>query len=69
MVQAFSPLFSRIGTPCNNWVVAMLSIRLDPQTEGNIDELEDRYLAEARLEEHRPSLTSKQVRDELGLEI
>ena len=36
--------------------------------EGNIDDLEDRYLAEARIEERRPSLTSKQVRDELGLE-
>jgi len=36
--------------------------------EGNIEDLEDRYLAEARLEKPRPSLTSRQVRKELGLE-
>ena len=36
--------------------------------EGNIDDLEDRFLAEARLEEHRTTLSSKQVRDKLGLE-
>ncbi len=35
--------------------------------EGNIEELEDRYLAEARLEKRRP-LTSQQVRKELGLD-
>ena len=36
--------------------------------EGNIEDLEDRYLAEARLEKRRPSLTSRQVRKELGLD-
>ncbi len=36
--------------------------------EGNIEDLEDRYLAEARLEKRRSSLTSRQVRKELGLE-
>ena len=36
--------------------------------ENNLDDLEDRYLAEARLEERRPSLTSEQVRKELGLD-
>ena len=36
--------------------------------EGNIEDLEDRYLAEARLEKRRPSLTSRQVRKQLGLE-
>jgi len=36
--------------------------------EGNIEDLEDRYLAEARLEKRRPTLTSRQVRKELGLE-
>lgn len=36
--------------------------------EGNIEELEDRYLAEARLEKRRPSLTSRQARKHLGLE-
>ena len=36
--------------------------------EGNLEDLEDRYLAEARLEKRRPSLTSRQVRKQLGLE-
>ena len=36
--------------------------------ESNIEDLEDRYLAEARLEKRRPPLTSRQVRKELGLE-
>lgn len=36
--------------------------------EGNIDDLEDRYLAEARLEKRLPPLTSRQVRRELGLD-
>jgi RHH-type rel operon transcriptional repressor/antitoxin RelB len=36
--------------------------------EGNIDDLEDRYLAEARLENRQPPLTSEQVRKELGLD-
>jgi RHH-type rel operon transcriptional repressor/antitoxin RelB len=36
--------------------------------EGNIEDLEDRYLAEARLEKRRPPFTSRQVRKELGLE-
>jgi len=36
--------------------------------EGNLEDLEDRYLAEARLEKRRPPLTSRQVRKELGLD-
>jgi RHH-type transcriptional regulator, rel operon repressor / antitoxin RelB len=36
--------------------------------ESNIEDLEDRYLAEARLEKRRPPLTSRQVRKELSLE-
>ncbi|HXB20716.1 MAG TPA: TraY domain-containing protein [Candidatus Solibacter sp.] len=36
--------------------------------ERNIEDLEDRYLAEARLEKSRPSLTSQQARKRLGLE-
>jgi RHH-type transcriptional regulator, rel operon repressor / antitoxin RelB len=36
--------------------------------KGNIDDLEDRYLAEARLENRQPPLTSEQVRKELGLD-
>jgi RHH-type transcriptional regulator, rel operon repressor / antitoxin RelB len=36
--------------------------------EGNIEDLEDRYLAEARLEKRRRPLTSQQVRKELGLD-
>jgi RHH-type transcriptional regulator, rel operon repressor / antitoxin RelB len=36
--------------------------------EGNLEDLEDRCLAEARLETRRPALTSVQVREALGLE-
>ncbi len=36
--------------------------------EGNLEDLEDRYLAEARLEKHRPALSSRRVRRELGLD-
>jgi RHH-type transcriptional regulator, rel operon repressor / antitoxin RelB len=39
--------------------------------EGNMEDLEDRYLAESRLEKRnvrrRPPLTSRQVRKRLGL--
>jgi predicted DNA-binding protein len=36
--------------------------------EENLEDLEDRYIAEARLEKRRPTLTSSQVRKALGLE-
>jgi RHH-type rel operon transcriptional repressor/antitoxin RelB len=36
--------------------------------EGNIEDLEDRYLAEARLEKRRSPLTSRQVRKHLDLD-
>jgi RHH-type rel operon transcriptional repressor/antitoxin RelB len=36
--------------------------------EEHIDELEDRYIAEHRLENPDERLTSEQVRQELGLE-
>jgi RHH-type rel operon transcriptional repressor/antitoxin RelB len=36
--------------------------------EENLEDLEDRYIAEARLEKRRPALSSRQVRKELGLE-
>ncbi|MGH9344136.1 MAG: type II toxin-antitoxin system RelB family antitoxin [Terriglobia bacterium] len=36
--------------------------------ETNIEDLEDRYLAEARLEKRRSPFTSRQVRKELGLD-
>ena len=36
--------------------------------EEHLEDLEDRYIAEARLENRLPSLTSRQVRKELGLE-
>ncbi|MCY3955562.1 MAG: TraY domain-containing protein [Nitrospira sp.] len=35
--------------------------------EDHIDELEDRYLAESRLEKPAGRLTSKKMRQELGL--
>ena len=37
--------------------------------EGNLEHLEDRYIAEARLEKRGPTLTSRQVRKELGLDL
>jgi RHH-type rel operon transcriptional repressor/antitoxin RelB len=36
--------------------------------EENIEDLEDRYLAERSMEERGENLTDKQVRKELGLE-
>ena len=36
--------------------------------ESNLEDLEDRYLAESRLEKRQPSLTDQQVRKELGLD-
>ncbi len=36
--------------------------------EENFADLEDRYLAEARLEKRRPALTSERVRKELALD-
>ncbi|HEV2199813.1 MAG TPA: TraY domain-containing protein [Bryobacteraceae bacterium] len=35
--------------------------------EGNLEDLEDRYLAESRLEKRHRPLTSRQVRKQLGL--
>lgn len=35
--------------------------------EGNLEDLEDRYLAESRLEKRRAPLTSRQVRKQLGI--
>jgi RHH-type rel operon transcriptional repressor/antitoxin RelB len=35
--------------------------------EGNLEDLEDRYSPESRLEKRRPSLTSRQVRKELKI--
>lgn len=34
--------------------------------EENLEDIEDRYIAEARLEKRRPALTSRQARKELG---
>ena len=36
--------------------------------EGNLEDLEDRWLAEARLARRRKPLTSRQVRNEPGLD-
>ena len=36
--------------------------------EEHIEDLEDRYIAEYRLENRQPALTSQQVRETLGLE-
>jgi RHH-type transcriptional regulator, rel operon repressor / antitoxin RelB len=36
--------------------------------EANLEDLEDRYIAEQRLERGRPLLSSAQMRKELGLD-
>ena len=36
--------------------------------EENLEDIEDRYIAEARLEKPGPTFTSRQVRKELGLD-
>ena len=36
--------------------------------ESNLEDLEDRYIAEQRLEKRLPTLTSAQMRKELGLD-
>jgi RHH-type transcriptional regulator, rel operon repressor / antitoxin RelB len=36
--------------------------------ESNLEDLEDRYVAEARLEKRRPLVSLKQARKELGLD-
>ena len=36
--------------------------------EQNLEDLEDRYTAEARLEKRLPTFTSRQVRKQLGLD-
>ncbi len=36
--------------------------------EEHIDDLEDRYLAESRLKDRKAPLSSRQVREDLGLE-
>ncbi len=36
--------------------------------EQNLEDLEDRYMAESRLEKRRPPLTSHEVRKKLGLD-
>ncbi len=35
--------------------------------EGNLEDLEDRSLAETRLEKQQPSLVSRRVRKQLGI--
>ena len=59
----------------------MMSIRLSDEMERrlsdlaartgreeHIDDLDDRYLAEARLEKRRPPLSGEQLRKNLGLD-
>ena len=36
--------------------------------DDNLEDLEDRYIAEARLEARQTPLTSKQMREKLGLD-
>ena len=58
--RRFAELARRTGSTKSFYVRELI--------EGNLEDLEDRYLAEARLEKRRPALTSRQVRKELGLD-
>ena len=58
--RRLSKLAQRTGRPKSYHVRELI--------EQNLEDLEDRYLAEARLEKRRPPLTSREVRKEPGLE-
>lgn len=47
---------------CTQWDCARKLI------QSNLEDLEDRYIADHRLQQNLPSLSSSQVRKELGLE-
>jgi RHH-type transcriptional regulator, rel operon repressor / antitoxin RelB len=60
MDRRLSNLAARTG-----WTKAYHVVEL---IEDHIDDLEDRYLAEARLEQRRPPLSGEQLRKNLGLD-
>ena len=60
MERRLSDLATRTGRTKAYHVVELI--------EEHIDDLEDRYLAEARLEKRRPPLSSVQLRKNLGLD-
>jgi RHH-type transcriptional regulator, rel operon repressor / antitoxin RelB len=58
--RRLSELSKRTGRPESDFARELI--------EGNIEDLEDRYLAGKAIAEGGPRLTSEQVRKELGLE-
>ncbi len=58
--RRLSELAQRTGQAVNDVARALI--------EESLEDLEDRDLAEARLEKRRPPLTGQHVRKELGLE-
>ena len=60
MERRLSDLATRTGRTMAYHVVELI--------EEHIDNLEDRYLAEARLEKRRPALSGAQLRKNLGLD-
>ena len=60
MERRLSDLATRTGRTKAYHVVELV--------EEHIDDLEDRYLAEARLEKRRPPLSGEQLRKNLGLD-
>jgi RHH-type rel operon transcriptional repressor/antitoxin RelB len=60
MERRLSDLAARTGRTKAYHVVELV--------EEHIDDLEDRYLAEARLEKRRPPLSGEQIRKNLALD-
>jgi RHH-type rel operon transcriptional repressor/antitoxin RelB len=60
MERRLSDLATRTGRTKAYHVVELI--------EDHIDDLEDRYLPEARLENRRPPLSGEQLRKDLGLD-
>ena len=60
MERRLSDLAARTGRTKAYYVVELI--------EEHIDDLEDRYLAEARLNKRRPPLSGEQLRKNLGLD-
>ena len=60
MERRLSELATRTGRTKAYHVVELV--------EEHIDDLEDRYLAEARLQKRRPPLSGEQLRKNLGLD-
>ena len=58
--KRLAALAKRTGRSEDSWARELI--------EENIEDLEDRYLAESRLKDRQSALTSQEVRKELGLD-